>query len=56
MVDGVKPAMRYEAIDHAKEAIKATYNDKRQKYLPLWKIIDDRWILEHVAPSNFACN
>jgi hypothetical protein len=45
MVDGDKPAMGfiYEAMDQAKEAIKTTYGDKRQKYLPLWKIIDDRW-------------
>jgi hypothetical protein len=45
MVDGDKPTMGfiYEAMDQAKEAIKTTYGDKRQKYLSLWKIIDDRW-------------
>jgi hypothetical protein len=33
-------------FDQTKEAIKATYNDKRQKYLPLWKIIDNRLIMQ----------
>jgi hypothetical protein len=41
MVDGDKPTMGfvYEAMDQAKEA----YQGKRQKYLPLWRIIDERW-------------
>jgi hypothetical protein len=45
MVDGDKPAMGfvYEAMDQAKEAIKEAYQGKRQKYLPLWRIIDERW-------------
>ena len=45
MVDGDKHAMGfiYEAMDQAKEAIKARYRDKRQKYFPIWKIIDERW-------------
>eukprot|EP00253_Pinus_taeda_P004389 PITA_04389 len=30
-------------MDQAKEQIKAAYGDKRQKYIPLWKIIDERW-------------
>jgi hypothetical protein len=45
MVDGDKPAMGfvYEAMDKAKEAIKEAYHGKRQKYLPLWRIVDERW-------------
>ena len=45
MVDGDKPAMGYiyEAMDQAKEAIKERYGDKRQKYFPIWKIINERW-------------
>ena len=45
MVDGYKPSMGfiYEAMDQAKEAIKERYGDKRQKYFPIWKIIDERW-------------
>jgi len=41
MVDGDKPTMGfiYEAMDQTKEAIKAAYGDKRQKYLPLWRIM-----------------
>ena len=44
MVDGDKPTMGfiYEAMDHAKEAIKEEYGGKRQKYMPLWRIIDER--------------
>ena len=45
MVDGDKPSMGfiYEAMDQAKEVIKARYRDKRQNYFPIWKIIDERW-------------
>ena len=45
MVDGDKPSMGfiYEAMDQAKEVIKARYSDKMQKYFPIWKIIDERW-------------
>ena len=45
MVDGDKTAMGfiYEAMDQDKEAIKKEYGDKRQKYFPIWNIIDDRW-------------
>ena len=44
MVDSDKPALgfAYEAMDQTKEQIKATYGDKRQKYIPLWRIIDER--------------
>ena len=45
MVDGDKPTMGfiYEAMDQAKEAIKEAYGGKRQKYMPLWRIIYERW-------------
>ena len=44
MVDGDKPTMGfiYEVMDQAKEAIKSTYGDKRQKYFPQFRIIDER--------------
>eukprot|EP00253_Pinus_taeda_P030591 PITA_30591 len=49
LVDGEKPAMGYlyEAMDRAKEAIRAYYDDKGddgfQKQLLLWGVIDERW-------------
>jgi hypothetical protein len=45
MVDGDNPTIGfvYEAMDQAKEAIKEAYQGKRQKYIPLWRIIDERW-------------
>ena len=45
MVDSDKSAMGfvYEAMDQVKEQIKAAYGDKRQKYIPLWRIIDEIW-------------
>eukprot|EP00253_Pinus_taeda_P017056 PITA_17056 len=49
LVDGDKPAMGYlyEAMDRAKEAIRAYYDDKGddgfQKQLLLWGVIDERW-------------
>ena len=56
MVDGDKPAMGfiYEAIDQAKEAIKETYEGKRQKYMPLWRIIDERWNRQLHRPLHAA--
>ena len=56
MVDGDKPAMGfiYEAMDQAKEAIKEAYGDKRQKYLPLWRIIDERWNRQLHRPLHAA--
>ena len=56
MVDGDKPAMGfiYEAMDQAKEAIKEAYQGKRQKYLPLWRIIDDRWNRQLHRPLHAA--
>lgn len=49
LVDGEKPTMGYlyEAMDRAKEAIRAYYDDKGddgfQKQLLLWGVIDERW-------------
>eukprot|EP00253_Pinus_taeda_P003094 PITA_03094 len=49
LVDGEKPALGYlyEAMDRAKEAIRAYYDDKGddgfQKQLLLWGVIDERW-------------
>jgi hypothetical protein len=44
-VDGEKLAMGYiyEAMDQAKEQIKATYKDRVSKYGSIWDIIDRRW-------------
>ena len=44
LVDGEKLAMGYiyEAMDQAKEKIKATYKDRVTKYGPIWDIIDHR--------------
>ena len=48
LVDGEKPAMGYlyEAMDRAKESIRAYYNDMGdegfQKQLLLWEVIDER--------------
>ena len=56
MVDGDKAAMGfiYEAMDQAKEAIKEAYEGKRQKYLPMWKIIDERWNRQLHRPLHAA--
>eukprot|EP00253_Pinus_taeda_P008141 PITA_08141 len=45
MVDSDKFAMGfvYEAMDQAKEQIKGAHGDKRQNYIPLWRIIYERW-------------
>eukprot|EP00253_Pinus_taeda_P014809 PITA_14809 len=49
LVDGEKPAMGYlyEAMDRAKKAIRAYYDDKGdegfQRQLLLWGVIDERW-------------
>jgi hypothetical protein len=45
LVDGEKLAMGYiyEAMDQAKEQIKAAYKDRVSKYGPIWDIIDRRW-------------
>ena len=56
MVDGDKLAMGfvYEAMDQAKEAINEAYHGKRQKYLPLWRIIDERWNKQLHRPLHNA--
>ena len=45
MVDGEKMAMGYiyEAMDQAKEQIRAVYRDRLAKYGWIWEIIDNRW-------------
>eukprot|EP00253_Pinus_taeda_P003482 PITA_03482 len=45
MVDGEKLAMGYiyEAMDQAKEQIRATYKDRLAKYGCIWEIIGNRW-------------
>eukprot|EP00253_Pinus_taeda_P032362 PITA_32362 len=49
LIDGEKPTMGYlyEAMDRAKESIRAYYDDKRdegfQRQLLLWGVIDERW-------------
>ena len=32
-----------EALDQAKEQIKAAYKDRVAKYSPIWEIIDNKW-------------
>ncbi|KAH9310847.1 hypothetical protein KI387_025882 [Taxus chinensis] len=45
LVDREKLAMGYiyEAMDQAKEQIRAAYKDRVTKYGPIWEIIDNRW-------------
>ena len=45
LVDGERLAMGfiYEAMDQAKEQIRAAYKDRVGKYGPIWEIIDQRW-------------
>eukprot|EP00253_Pinus_taeda_P025021 PITA_25021 len=45
MVNGEKLAMGYiyEAMDQAKEQIRATYKDRLAKYGRIWEIIDNKW-------------
>ena len=49
LVDGDKPTMGYlyEAMDRAKESIRAYYEDKMdegyERRLLIWKVIDERW-------------
>ena len=56
MVDSDKPAMGFvcEAMDQAKELLKATYEDKRQKYNALWRIIDEIWNKQLHRPLHAA--
>eukprot|EP00253_Pinus_taeda_P011952 PITA_11952 len=41
-------------MDQTKEQIKATYGNKRQKYIPLWRIIDERWNKQLHKPLHAA--
>ena len=45
LVDGEKFAIGYiyEAMDQAKEQIKAAYKDRVAKYGPIWEITDNKW-------------
>ncbi|XP_050889717.1 uncharacterized protein LOC127095008 [Lathyrus oleraceus] len=57
MVDSnEKEAMSYiyEAMDHAKEEIQTSCNNKRKIYQPLWKIIDSRWDKQLHRPLHVA--
>ena len=55
-MDGDKPTMGfiYEAMDQAKETIKDAYGGRRQKYIPLWRIIDERWNRQLHRPLHVA--
>ena len=56
LVDGERLAMGfiYEAMDQAKEKIKATYKDRVAKYGPIWEIIDQRWNNQLHCPMHVA--
>lgn len=51
-----KPAMGYiyEDMDRAKEAIKASFNDKEEKYKEVFEIIDRRWECQLHHPLHAA--
>eukprot|EP00253_Pinus_taeda_P028702 PITA_28702 len=55
-VDGERLAMGfiYEAMDQAKEHIKAVYKDRVAKYGPIWAIIDERWNNQLHRPIHAA--
>ena len=44
----------YEAMDQAKEQIKAAYKDRVAKYGPIWEIIDKRWNYQLHCPIHVA--
>eukprot|EP00253_Pinus_taeda_P007875 PITA_07875 len=56
LVDGERLAMGfiYEAMDQAKEHIKAVYKDRVAKYGPIWAIIDERWSNQLHRPIHAA--
>eukprot|EP00253_Pinus_taeda_P009791 PITA_09791 len=56
LVDGEKLAMGfiYEAMDQAKEQIKAVYKNRVAKYGPIWGIIDERWNNQLHRPIHAA--
>ncbi|KAF3778511.1 hypothetical protein EJ110_NYTH43358 [Nymphaea thermarum] len=41
--DGPSIAYLYESMDRAKEAIRDNMKGKKKLYMPIWKIIDERW-------------
>ncbi|XP_077249262.1 uncharacterized protein LOC143888726 [Tasmannia lanceolata] len=51
-----KPAMGYiyEAMDRAKENIKARLKNKKSDYAPIWRIIDQRWGKQLHSPLHAA--
>ncbi|XP_057418793.1 uncharacterized protein LOC130713003 [Lotus japonicus] len=51
-----KPAMGYiyEAMDKAKEAIRASLRDDKSKYQKIWDIIDNRWNSQLHRPLHAA--
>lgn len=57
LVDGEqKPSMGYiyEAMDRAKEAIAEGFKQNQSKYMPLYKIIDERWDSQLHRPLHAA--
>ncbi|XP_057828565.2 uncharacterized protein LOC131039743 [Cryptomeria japonica] len=56
LVDGDKPPMGYvyEAMDGAKEVIRSKLENNRDKYMPLWDIIDRRWDGQMHTPLHAA--
>ncbi|KAF1872206.1 hypothetical protein Lal_00039368 [Lupinus albus] len=54
--DYEKALMRliYEAMDQVKEKIKSAYNGLKDIYMPLWKIIDDKWCRQLHRPLLVA--
>ena len=56
LVDGERLAMGYiyEAMDQAKEQIRAAYNDRLAKYGRIWEIIDNRWNNQLHRPIHAA--
>ena len=57
LVDGdAKPAMGYiyEAMDRAKEQIEKNFNKVKRRYDAIWKIIDERWLLQLHRPLHAA--
>ncbi|XP_057865168.1 uncharacterized protein LOC131072895 [Cryptomeria japonica] len=56
LVDGDKPPMGYvyKAMDRAKEVIRSKLENNRDRYMPLWDIIDRRWDGQMHTPLNVA--
>ncbi|GLJ45394.1 hypothetical protein SUGI_0955760 [Cryptomeria japonica] len=56
LVDGEKPPMGYvyEAMDRAKEVIRSELENNKDRYMPLWDIIDRRWDGQMHTPLHVA--